>query len=123
MKISEHSKIDSNVEVGQIGPEFLRCFINLSSWFKTSKVDTDLWILSLELGKETPLLRVERRVSLLLDLPDVVARGGSRSMLNQLQRQLAEVKIALPGNTRVLEAVVPVVAVDEENGSGGHRWE
>lgn len=72
-------------------------------------------------GRETPLVGVELSVALLQHFPNVVSGANPLSGPHEFSSQSRPVKSQLVLYLGALQAMVPVVSVDKQNGAWTHK--
>jgi len=78
----------------------------------------DALVCSRETGEETSLISVELGIARLRDLPDVIPRSRPRSSgANDLRGDLTVVEFRSALDADLGEPVVPIVSIDEQNGT------
>ena len=100
-------------------PEFPRGRVCYRSPFQPTEVSADTRF-SLELGEKSTLVGVERDIPALGHAADVVPRSDPLPRPDQLEREFSIVESTEIYRAETLEAMVPVVSVDEERSPTCH---
>ena len=119
-QVLKYPEVDLRSQIGEIGPQIRRGRVFNRSRFQPAEVGADTRF-SFKLREKATLVRVERDIPALGHAADVVPRSDPPPRPDQLQREFSIVKSTEIDRTETLEAMVPVVAVDEERSPTCHR--
>lgn len=119
-QFAEDSGIDLGRQFAEVFTQLFRGFVGDRAWFDSAEVNREARIRAFEAGKKAPLLRVQRRVELLVDLTDVVTGRDPFARTEQFLGDLPSVEARAIFYIHVAKRVIPVVPIDENYGTVRH---